>query len=108
VPLSALALVLAAAALHATWNVLLARARDVRAATTVALIVSVVLFAPVAAVTWDVEAEAVPWIALSSALELAYFFLLSRRSRGTPSRATSRACGRNSAPAPSPRGWRRS
>jgi drug/metabolite transporter (DMT)-like permease len=77
VPLSALALVLAAAALHATWNVLLARARDVRAATTVALVVSVVLFAPVAAVTWDVEAEAVPWIALSSALELVYLFLLT-------------------------------
>jgi drug/metabolite transporter (DMT)-like permease len=77
VPLSALALVLAAAALHATWNVLLARARDVRAATTVALVVSVLLFAPVAALTWDVEADALPWIALSSALELAYFFLLT-------------------------------
>jgi drug/metabolite transporter (DMT)-like permease len=77
VPLSALALVLAAAALHASWNVLLARARDVRAATTVALVVSVVLFAPVAAFTWDVETDALPWIALSSALELAYFFLLT-------------------------------
>jgi drug/metabolite transporter (DMT)-like permease len=77
VPLSALALVLAAAALHATWNVLLARARDVRAATTLALVVSVLLFAPVAAVTWDVDADALPWIALSSALELAYFFLLT-------------------------------
>jgi drug/metabolite transporter (DMT)-like permease len=76
-PLSALSLVLAAAALHATWNVLLARARDVRAATTVALLVSVVLFAPVAAVTWDVEAEAVPWIALSSALEIVYLILLA-------------------------------
>lgn len=76
-PLSALALVLAAAALHATWNVLLARARDVRAATTVTLVVSVVLFAPVAAVEWDVEAAALPWIALSSVLELAYFFLLT-------------------------------
>lgn len=75
--LSALALALGAAALHAAWNVLLARARDVRSATTVALCVSVLLFAPVAAATWDVDAEAVPWIALSSGLELAYFFLLS-------------------------------
>jgi drug/metabolite transporter (DMT)-like permease len=81
VPLSALALVLAAAVLHATWNVLLARARDVRAATTVALVVSVLLFAPVAAATWDVEAAAVPWIALSSALELAYLFLLTAAYR---------------------------
>jgi drug/metabolite transporter (DMT)-like permease len=77
VPLSALALVLAAAALHAAWNVLLARARDVRAATTVALVLSVVLFAPIAAVTWRVEAEALPWIAVSSVLELAYFLLLT-------------------------------
>jgi drug/metabolite transporter (DMT)-like permease len=77
VALSALALALGAAALHAAWNVLLARARDVRSATTVALVLSVVLAAPVAAATWDVEAEAVPWIALSSALELVYFVLLS-------------------------------
>jgi drug/metabolite transporter (DMT)-like permease len=74
---SALALALGAAVLHATWNVLLARSRDVRAATTVVLVLSVLLFAPVAAATWRVEAEAVPWIAVSSVLELAYFFLLS-------------------------------
>jgi drug/metabolite transporter (DMT)-like permease len=74
---SAFALALGAAALHAAWNVLLARARDVRAATTVALVLSVLLFAPVAAATWRVEANAVPWIALSSVLELAYFFLLT-------------------------------
>ena len=76
-PASALALALAAAVLHAGWNVLLARARDVRAATTVALVVGVVLFAPVAAVTWDVEASAVPWIAASAALEILYFALLT-------------------------------
>jgi drug/metabolite transporter (DMT)-like permease len=74
---SALALTLGAAALHAVWNVLLARARDVRAATTVALVLSVILFAPVAAATWRVEAAAAPWIAASAALELAYFFLLT-------------------------------
>ncbi len=74
---SALALALGAAVLHAAWNVLLARADDVRAATTVALGLSVVLFAPVAAVTWDVEAAAVPWIAASAALELLYFVLLT-------------------------------
>jgi drug/metabolite transporter (DMT)-like permease len=77
VPASALALALGAAVLHAAWNVLLARARDVPAATTVALGLSVVLFAPVALVTWDVEAAAVPWIAASAALELAYFALLT-------------------------------
>jgi drug/metabolite transporter (DMT)-like permease len=63
--------------LHAGWNVLLGGAKDVRAATTVALGVSVLVFAPVAAATWRVESEAIPWIAASAALELAYFFLLT-------------------------------
>ena len=76
-PVSALALALGAAALHAAWNVLLARAVDVRAATAVTVGISVVLFAPVAALTWDVEAAAVPWIAASAVLELAYFVLLT-------------------------------
>lgn len=76
-PLDAFLLALAAAALHAGWNVLLAGARDVRAATTVALLVGVVAFAPVAAATWDIEGSAVPWIAASAGLELVYFLLLS-------------------------------
>jgi len=76
-PASAFFLALGAAALHAAWNVLLARARDVRAATAVTLALSIVLFAPVAVATWDVEADAVPWIVASSALELAYFLLLT-------------------------------
>ena len=67
-PASALVLALGAAALHAAWNVLLARARDVRAATTVALVLGVLLFAPVAAATWRVELSAVPWIAASACL----------------------------------------
>jgi drug/metabolite transporter (DMT)-like permease len=74
---SAFALALGAAALHAIWNALLARSQDVRAATAAALAVSVVLFAPFAAATWDVEREAVPWIAASAALELLYFLLLT-------------------------------
>ena len=74
---SALALALGAAALHASWNVLLARARDVRAATMVALGLSVVIFAPVAVATWDVDAAAAPWIAASAAFQLAYLVLLA-------------------------------
>ncbi|HXG75035.1 MAG TPA: EamA family transporter [Gaiellaceae bacterium] len=80
---AALALTLAAAVLHAGWNVLLAGARDVRAATTGALGVSVLLFAPLAAATWRLEAEAVPWLLASSALELAYFGLLTAAYRGS-------------------------
>jgi drug/metabolite transporter (DMT)-like permease len=76
-PLSAFALALAAAVLHAGWNALVARAGDVRAATAVVLGLSVVLFAPVAAATWRVEQAAIPWIVASSALELVYFVLLA-------------------------------
>ena len=56
-PLDALGLALAAACLHAGWNLLVARSRDVLAATAVVLCVSVVLFAPVAAIGWRVEAS---------------------------------------------------
>jgi drug/metabolite transporter (DMT)-like permease len=77
VPLSALALALAAAVLHAGWNLLLARARDPTAAAAVALLLGVVALAPLAALRWDVEAEAWPYIAVSSAFEVAYFVLLT-------------------------------
>ena len=51
-PTSALVLALAAACVHALWNILLARARDVEAATAVAVIVAEVVFLPVAVVLW--------------------------------------------------------
>lgn len=75
-PTTALALTLVAAILHAGWNILLAGERDVRAATTATLVIAVILFAPVAAVSWQVERAAAPWIAASAALELVYFVLL--------------------------------
>lgn len=80
-PTSALLLALAAAGLHALWNVLIAGARDTQAASAVMLVLSLVLFAPAAALTWDVEASAVPFIAGSAALELAYFALLAAAYR---------------------------
>ena len=82
-PVDAFLLALGAAALHAGWNILVARAEDVRAATTVALVVGVVLFAPVAALTWEVDAAAIPWIVASVVLELAYFFLLTTAYRSS-------------------------
>lgn len=80
-PVSALALALGAAVLHALWNLGLASARDTEAATAVALVVAVVLFAPVAALAADVRSEAVPYIAGSAALELVYFSLLATAYR---------------------------
>jgi drug/metabolite transporter (DMT)-like permease len=77
VPVTALLLALAAAGLHAAWNLLLARARDIEAATAVAVSVGVIAFLPAAAATWDVGGGAIPYVAASSALELAYFLLLA-------------------------------
>ena len=73
----AVALVLASAGLHAFWNWLVADARDSHAVGAVALLTAAIVFAPVAALTWDVDAAAWPYIAASAALELAYFALLA-------------------------------
>jgi drug/metabolite transporter (DMT)-like permease len=69
--------VLASAGLHALWNTLIADARDTHALTAVALLAAAAVFAPVAALTWEVDANAVPYIAASAAIELAYFALLA-------------------------------
>jgi len=75
--LAALALVLGSAAVHALWNALLADADDTHATTAVMLVSGVVLFAPVAALTWDVDASALPYVLASGTLELVYFGLLA-------------------------------
>jgi drug/metabolite transporter (DMT)-like permease len=75
-PASALGLALAAALVHALWNVLLARARETEAATVVALASAVLVFAPVTAAVWRVDAAVWPYLLGSSALELGYFALL--------------------------------
>jgi len=76
-PVSALALALGAAFLHAFWNLLLARAPDVEAATAVALGVGVVAFAPVAALAWEAEPEVWPFLVVTSLLQITYFALLT-------------------------------
>jgi drug/metabolite transporter (DMT)-like permease len=82
VPASAFALALAAAFLHATWNVLLAGARDSEAATAVAVLAGVALLAPVAVATGGVETAALPFAATSAALQVAYLALLARAYQG--------------------------
>jgi uncharacterized membrane protein len=82
VPLSAVALALGAAFLHAGWNVLLAGSRDTVAATAGVLIFGVVLLTPPALVTGGVSGEAIPFIAASAGLELIYFVLLARAYAG--------------------------
>src|SRR5947207_5149873 len=80
-PVDALVLALGAAALHAIWNLLLVREPDTEAATAVAVATLVVVLVFPAALTWRVERDAVPYIAGSAALELAYIGLLAAAYR---------------------------
>lgn len=80
-PVDALGLALGAAALHALWNLLLVREPDTEAATAVAVGSLVALLVLPAAVTWRVEGAALPYVAGSAALELAYIGLLAAAYR---------------------------
>jgi len=75
-PLPALLLTVSAAVVHALWNLLLAGARDPEAATAVALVVSVLVFAPVVPFVWGLERQVWPYLAVTSCLQLLYFALL--------------------------------
>jgi uncharacterized membrane protein len=76
-PISALLFALAAAAVHAAWNLLVSSEDDTHAASAVALVVGTVVFVPVALIDWRIDSGAVPYVAGSSALELAYLALLA-------------------------------
>jgi uncharacterized membrane protein len=74
---SALSLTLAAALIHASWNLILSGTEDTHSATAVAIVAGVAMFAPVAGLTWHVRAGAIPYIAGSAALEGLYLVLLA-------------------------------
>ncbi len=80
-PLDAFVLALGSAFLHALWNLILGRERDPEAATAVALMAAVVLFAPVAAWRFDADSGVWPYIAVTSMLQLAYFAALATAYR---------------------------
>ena len=67
--------------MHALWNILLARARNPEAATAVALLVAVAVFAPVAAAVWKVDSRVWPFLVATAAFELVYFALLAAAYR---------------------------
>jgi drug/metabolite transporter (DMT)-like permease len=77
VPFAAFVLAVSSAFVHALWNLLLARARDSQAATAVALMTGVVAFAPVAALTWELDSGVWPYLAASATLEIGYIALLA-------------------------------
>ena len=105
-PLSAFSLALGAAFLHASWNVLLAGARDSETAAAVATLCGVVLLAPVALATGGVSDAALPFAGASAVLHVGYLALLARAyqhgevsvvypvSRGTAPVLVSRFCCR--------------
>lgn len=70
--------------MHATWNFLLAGARDTQAATAVALLTAQVAFAIPAWLTWDVHAAVWPFLLASGLLQLLYFSLLVAGYRIAP------------------------
>jgi uncharacterized membrane protein len=76
-PVSALLLALAAAVVHATWNLLLSGEQDIHSATAVAIAFGAIVFAPVAILAWRLEGSALPFVAGSSALEVMYLMLLA-------------------------------
>jgi drug/metabolite transporter (DMT)-like permease len=76
-PAGALALALGAAAVHAVWNLLLARADDTEAATAGALAAAVLLFALPALAWWELESDAWPYVAGSAAFQVGYFATLA-------------------------------
>jgi drug/metabolite transporter (DMT)-like permease len=83
VPLDAFLLAFAAAWVHGASNVFLAGRREPDAAIAVALVVGVVAFAPVAALTWRLDGGVVPYVAASAALELGYFAFLAAAYRAS-------------------------
>jgi drug/metabolite transporter (DMT)-like permease len=83
VPASALVLALGSAVLHAAWNLLLARARDVQAATAATFLLSVALAAPLAVVWWSADPAVWPYALASTLLEVLYVAALAYAYRTT-------------------------
>ena len=77
-PPIAFALALAAAFVHAGWNLLLGRAEDSEAATSAAMLVGAIAFAPVALLSGHISVAAWPFLVASNLLELGYIALLAR------------------------------
>jgi drug/metabolite transporter (DMT)-like permease len=82
-PASALILALGSAILHAAWNLLLARARDVQAATAATFLLSVAIALPFAAIWWSAEPAVWPYALASTLLEVAYVVALANAYRAT-------------------------
>lgn len=83
----ALGLALAAAVVHALWNVALARAPRGHDATAVAVALGWLCWTPLAALRWRVEPSVWPYLVVSIVFQLAYFATLSRAYARFPAHA---------------------
>jgi drug/metabolite transporter (DMT)-like permease len=79
----ALALALGSAVLHAVWNLLVGRARDIRAATAATFLLSVAIALPFAIAWWNAEPSVWPWALASTLLETLYVITLAASYRIT-------------------------
>ena len=70
-------IVLAAALVHAMWNLLLSKSDDDQSQTAAVILIGALVLLPVALADFRVEPAAWPFIAVSAGFELAYFALLS-------------------------------
>src|SRR5437868_292417 len=68
---------MAAACVHAAWNIIVARARDPEAATALGAVAGAIVLAPFAIATWRVGGAAVPYLVASAVLHVAYFWFLA-------------------------------
>ena len=59
-PISALLLALGSAVLHAIWNLLLGRARDLQAATAATFVLALAIALPFAIVWWQADPSVWP------------------------------------------------
>ena len=80
-PLPSLLLALGSAILHAVWNLLLGRARDVQAATAATFLVSVTVALPFALVWWHADRAVWPYALASTLLESLYVVALATAYR---------------------------
>ena len=80
-PLLALALALGSAVLHAVWNLVLGRARDIQAATAATFLLSVAVALPFAVAFWHADSSVWPWAVASTALETVYVIALAASYR---------------------------
>ena len=77
--------------LHAAWNLLLGRARDVQAATAATFLLSVAVALPFAIVWWHADPSVWPYALASTLLEAVYVVALALRlPRAARSRSSTR------------------